>query len=85
MITGTTATETCNKLNLGAGLGSGIEGDVHTTLDEYSKDRYPPAAYQSLLAGRVAREKGMRGAGKGEWEEEERCTAKEWRKAPGMD
>ena len=37
LVTCTMATEACVNIKLRAGLGSGIEGDVHVTLAKYRK------------------------------------------------
>ena len=44
---------------------------MYATVTEYSKDRWTLAADQALMDGVEARDKGLRGAGKGGDDEEE--------------
>ena len=61
LVTCAMKTEACVNLNLYAGLGSGIEGDVNITLEEYITARCPLAVDQALLGGGAAR--GGKGGG----------------------
>ena len=43
-VTGAIAIKSCVNIKLCSGLGYHIEGDVHTTLEEYRKYQFPSTA-----------------------------------------
>ena len=62
LLTSAMLIDACGNLNLCAGLGSDIEGDLHATMDKCNKTQFPKVSDQDLLVGGSYREEVFRGA-----------------------